>query len=869
VIDRPRLLRRLDLASPLTLLQAPPGFGKSTVAAQWSHQRRAELVVWVSLSPGAVPTDLWGRLDEALVDVGVIRPPGSDSRTPRQLGRAIAASSGPVTVVIDNFERIPDAATDEDLLDLLRSTTQLRLIVCMRGTRHFPPQRRLDLDVERITADDLVLTQAETLDFLIAADVPADAEQADVVWRETGGWVELTRSVASALAGAANAPRAGAGEAIPRSVVKSAVATELRDRLRPELTTAEELESVLACTLIDDTAAELELDARRTGLLREWLEANGALSADGAGFAHSWPASVRRALAADLVADDPERAQRLHERVARWHLDRQRPLPALLHAVQAAQWRLATEIIEQSLRGLLFGHRERLCQAIVAIPLDAFAGRPRALAMRDMLLDMPDDAVLPALPVLPSDHDSLVALGESDRAAEILDTGLAINNVLRRRGLFTDARRHCDKLEVVAHAARAMKTSEVASFLPAIPLQIGITRLLADEQAAARRSLQEAFDHAQKLAPGYICRDAAGKIALSLAVAGETAQAAAWLERHEVSPATGCDEWWRRTIDVAGHCARALIELDRLRFQHVDTRDEDIGVPSAGGLWAHQIYVRGMTALHLGNPAHGLGHLIDPSQINVQQNSPDSAAAPMLAALHADLLLALGLANKAHTYLFGPHAAHPRLRLGQARLALLAGQTDKARQLAQDPAWAHAADRRLHMEILLIRAIAEARAGHLRSGAAALGQAVSTARPVDALRPFTTVPRSELFGLAAQLSPADQAWLDSPALRDACDAFPAAVDLIEMSDRELVILQYIANNMSGPQIAQRLFISYNTVKFHLQRIYHKLNANTRAQALASARTLGFIPDVPARHRAAIHPPDHPASSAGAKSLPAR
>src|SRR5687767_7283858 len=50
-VRRPRLLSRLDAATglPLTLVSAPPGFGKTTLLAQWVATRPPGSTAWVSL----------------------------------------------------------------------------------------------------------------------------------------------------------------------------------------------------------------------------------------------------------------------------------------------------------------------------------------------------------------------------------------------------------------------------------------------------------------------------------------------------------------------------------------------------------------------------------------------------------------------------------------------------------------------------------------------------------------------------------------------------------------------------------------------------------------------------------------------------
>lgn len=61
-----------------------------------------------------------------------------------------------------------------------------------------------------------------------------------------------------------------------------------------------------------------------------------------------------------------------------------------------------------------------------------------------------------------------------------------------------------------------------------------------------------------------------------------------------------------------------------------------------------------------------------------------------------------------------------------------------------------------------------------------------------------------------------------------------------LTERELEVLQLIDQGLSNRQIAETLFVVLGTVKAHNNRIYSKLNANNRVQALARARELGLI-----------------------------
>jgi DNA-binding CsgD family transcriptional regulator len=62
-----------------------------------------------------------------------------------------------------------------------------------------------------------------------------------------------------------------------------------------------------------------------------------------------------------------------------------------------------------------------------------------------------------------------------------------------------------------------------------------------------------------------------------------------------------------------------------------------------------------------------------------------------------------------------------------------------------------------------------------------------------------------------------------------------------ITPRELEILELIANGLSNREIAEKLFVSENTVKTHSSRLFDKLGARRRTQAVQLGKELGLIP----------------------------
>jgi predicted ATPase len=60
-----------------------------------------------------------------------------------------------------------------------------------------------------------------------------------------------------------------------------------------------------------------------------------------------------------------------------------------------------------------------------------------------------------------------------------------------------------------------------------------------------------------------------------------------------------------------------------------------------------------------------------------------------------------------------------------------------------------------------------------------------------------------------------------------------------LSERELEVLHLLKSELTGPEIASRLVVSLNTVRFHTKHIYQKLGVNSRLEAIHRAKELGL------------------------------
>jgi DNA-binding CsgD family transcriptional regulator len=69
----------------------------------------------------------------------------------------------------------------------------------------------------------------------------------------------------------------------------------------------------------------------------------------------------------------------------------------------------------------------------------------------------------------------------------------------------------------------------------------------------------------------------------------------------------------------------------------------------------------------------------------------------------------------------------------------------------------------------------------------------------------------------------------------------ARLEQLGITPREFEILEAMAGGFSNREIAERLFVSENTVKTHAGRLFDKLSARRRTQAVQRAKEAGLIP----------------------------
>jgi len=158
------------------------------------------------------------------------------------------------------------------------------------------------------------------------------------------------------------------------------------------------------------------------------------------------------------------------------------------------------------------------------------------------------------------------------------------------------------------------------------------------------------------------------------------------------------------------------------------------------------------------------------------------------------------------------------------------------------------------LETLILQAMALSVQGHTEQALIKLEQALAIGEPENYVRIFVDEgpPMARLLYEAVTRGGAPDYSrrllaafpVAEPEQADPSKAQAPKSELVEpLSDRELEVLQLIAEGLTNQEIADRLFLSLNTVKVHTRNIYGKLGVNSRTQAVARARAWGILPSI--------------------------
>jgi LuxR family maltose regulon positive regulatory protein len=192
--------------------------------------------------------------------------------------------------------------------------------------------------------------------------------------------------------------------------------------------------------------------------------------------------------------------------------------------------------------------------------------------------------------------------------------------------------------------------------------------------------------------------------------------------------------------------------------------------------------------------------------------------------------------------------------IGFSRILLAFGQYEEATRLLQS--LLEAAESGKHttriIEILMLQSMVFQENGNQAKAMNSLECALILAEPGGFIRIFVDEgpPMASLLyeALSRGIEPDYVQRLlgafpiDEPGKADPSKSQTSESKLVEpLSEREIEVLQLIAEGLTNQEIASKLFLSLNTIKVHTRNIYGKLSVNNRTQAAARAKDLEILP----------------------------
>lgn len=831
-LSRPRLTSCLDRRAPLTVLNAPPGFGKRTLVAGWLHHGGApeHTIVWVPPVPGS------GALWECVLDVLGEHPavePTTGSDTFDRIVRTFEGVDGPSLLVLSG---VPTSAGTvlPDVLGLLDRCPRLDVVVCLPGT---------DIDLSEVVvrgidhvyipASDLAFTVDETTALLQDSRVERSESECAALCRALGGVpvlisaaATLARNLPQRLVDGRGRPAAPLEHLVQRYVEKRL--DELDDAHRRFALSVAAAHSVTAAeatelTGVDDAAAAL------SALAAAGLVAGSPFDSPRT---WRWPDAVRTCVLEIARRARPGHVETLLSGLARAHHRAGDPAVASIYAAEAGDWTTALEIVEECWAQMVDNSFDVLVKVLRQIPDEELEAHPSVLAGRALFTQMLDEhTVLHSS--LPTDPAELAELGRTAGAAQTLYVATVQTLALRTAGEFAEAARLTRLLEPLVRSILEHHPEDIRPQLPLLRVQWGITLQLAGLLTESTPTFQRAYRGANAEKIAFAVQNAAGSSALDWAVVGDDPRAREWLRlEREAEPTEG---HWGEMVRVSGRAAAVLVHLDELDLDAAAHRLDELGVPRLSEeLWGFVGYCRAYYDLTTGAAYDGLTALHRLIASHRDRHEHGAFSRVLLTAAEVDLQLALGNGNLAGAIAGEGPSDHPLVAVTAARVEAFTGRPDVALEKLRRVSWIDCGYPRAHLEALLVAAQAHL---DLEEGGDAVRdwqRACALAASLGNRRAFTLVAPE----LADRLVALGGSPIPGGPVKS---VFAEPVRRVELSRRETDVLRLLADGSTHADIAKTLFVSPNTVKTQLRSIYRKLGAHTRVEAVGRARELRLLP----------------------------
>jgi LuxR family maltose regulon positive regulatory protein len=873
-VGRPRLLERLDRGaeSKLTLVSAPPGFGKTSLLAEWLDGRDdARATAWLALdSADSQAAVFWSYViaafQSAAPGVGATslsrlrepQPPPIESVLVTLLND-LSATSKRVVLVLDDYHVI-EAQDVQDgigfLLDHL--PPQIRLIIATRADPGLPLARlRARGELAEIRAADLRFTPDEALAYLnnvmglhlAAADVAA-------LEARTEGWIAALQLAALSMQGRSDAADFIAGFAGDDRYIVDYLAEEVLQRQAApvrqfllQTSILHRLSGPLCDAVTGAGNGTVMLDRLDRGNLflvplddrRQWYR-----------YHHLFGDVLR----ARLGEEQPDHEPDLHRRASAWFEANGEPSEAIDHALAAADVERAADLIERAMPDMRRRRQESAAlRWLEALPEQQLERRPvLSVHYGGMLLDRGRlDGVEARL--RDAEHRLGTSIEGDDAELRRLPGSIAVYRAAGAHlrgdvtGTMTQAQRAMDLIADDDHLGRG----SAAGLLALAQWKLGDLDAAHRSWSEAQASLQQAGHIADvvgcaialadiRIAQGRL-REAMSTYERGLKVATDHG---APLVRGAADMHVGMGELFRERNDLDA----ALAHLQA---------STDLG-EHAGG---RQNPYRWRVAMARIREAEGdldgaLALLDDAERVYVADFYPRVRPIP---ALKARIWLAQGRLGDALAWARGQglsleddldyvrefeHVTLARTLLAEAgqagvdrALAEATAFLDRLRQSADDGGRTGSV-----IEILVLLAIAYQMRGDGRAALVPLERALTLAEPEAYVRVFLDESRSMAAlleaGMKRGIAPRYARELLALSGRGT-NGRSIRQDLIEpLSDRELDVLRLLATDLGGPDIARQLVVSLSTIRSHTKAIYAKLGVNSRRAAVRRGGELGLL-----------------------------
>jgi LuxR family maltose regulon positive regulatory protein len=820
LVVRSRLLERLDAgaAARLTLLSAPPGFGKTTLLAEWSRAATdpAKKVAWVSLDAGDNdPASFWPYVVaslEALVPglreacqelANAGQPPGPEPIT--TLLNELAGVTEEIWLVLDDYHLLENHDVQDGVRFLVEHLPpQVHVLISTRVDPDLPLSRwRGRGELVELRAADLRFTREEVADYLRAATgLELAATDVDALGERTEGWIAALQLAALSLRGREDASGfierfAGDDRYIvdylmdevlahqPDDVRDFLLRTAVLDRLSGDL-----CDAVTGLEGGNGTLARLE----RANLFVVPLDDQLVWFRY-----HHLFADVLRAR---LLAERPGEASLLHRRASTWHEANGLIDEAIGHALSAGDVDHAGELIEAALPE---ARRDRRDAALIgwlrALPEDTIGRSPLLTTFQGWASLVAGD--LDAMQARLDHADALLAavpLGTPPPWAETEELRTLPATIAIYRASLSQARG--DLPGVVRHARRALDAAGpddhfwrggAAGFLALAAWSEGDIAAAVEAFTTAVASLHSAGALVDELSSTAL-------LAEMWTVAGRPDRARDLCRRAlSASEALGPGAA-RATSDL--HVALAELDLDA------------------------------------GDPASEQ-HLAEARPLAEREPNSESryrwfVAAARLAEARGDRERAIGLLDEADGY-YRP-GYYPNVRpiaAMRARVWIAAGDLARATDWVAESGVTLADDvsyLREYEHLTLVRLVLS---GH--PAGPDEREAINLLRRLEAAAE-TSGRAGSLPEIRELLARAQETTAGADAARPATALQPTDA----LTERELQVVRLLDSELSGPEIARELFVSHNTLRTHTKHIFTKLDVTTRRAAVAQARERGLL-----------------------------